>query len=164
MLETPDDLTRLQQVMDASIENAGAFVRSSFQIPYKSLTASELVERLSGLVNVALATATAAGEPRVAPVGSVIVHGRFQIPTLETSLRVRHLKRDPGVSLTAFNEGDFAVIVHGRGELVTRDQSGYEEIENCYRQVTGIDVETWGDTPVFITVEPIRILTFDRHR
>jgi hypothetical protein len=44
MRETPEDIERLQALLDTSIERAGAFLRRSFQIPQHSLTPQQLID------------------------------------------------------------------------------------------------------------------------
>lgn len=58
MHETPDDLTRLQALLDASIAKAGLFLRESFEMPVRSLSAAQLAGALQDIVYVALATVT----------------------------------------------------------------------------------------------------------
>lgn len=48
MNETEIDLSRLQELLDASIAGAGEFLRSSFEMPEHSLSAAQLVEHLQG--------------------------------------------------------------------------------------------------------------------
>ncbi len=48
----------------------------------------------------ALATVTAKGEPRVAPLDGLFIRGRFHVGTGGAAARVRHLLRQPKVSLT----------------------------------------------------------------
>ena len=64
MHETPEDLQKLQHLLDTSIERAGAFLRSSFEMPEHSLTAKQLVRHLQGQQTLALATANSKGAPR----------------------------------------------------------------------------------------------------
>ena len=82
MRETPEDLRRLQTLLDRSIEGAGGFLRDSFGMPEHSLGAAELVRFLRGIRNVTLATVTRGGEPRVAPIGALFFRGRFHGPTV----------------------------------------------------------------------------------
>ena len=100
MKETEQDLKRLQALLDGSIEGAGSFLRSSFRMPRHSLSAVQLVRHLGGLNTVAMATVTQKGEPRVAPIGSLLYRGRFHAPTLASAVRTRHLMERPSVSLT----------------------------------------------------------------
>lgn len=164
MFETPDELMWLQEIIDSSIDGAGPFLRSSFEMPDRSLSATETVERLEGVVDAALATVTAKGEPRVAPIGGILVHGRFHFPTVGEAARVRHIERNPAISVTAFEDVSFAVIVHGRARLLGEDDAGYEQAEDCYRRLTGTSIADWGATPIFIVIDPDRVFTFDRDK
>jgi hypothetical protein len=89
--EAAADLERLQAVLDSSIEGAGPFLRSSFEMPEHSLSAEQLVVHLQGSLTVALATVTARGEPRVAPINALFVHGAFCVPSVAQAARARHL-------------------------------------------------------------------------
>src|SRR5258707_15367215 len=100
MNETAADLERLSVLMTSSIERAGPFLRESFEMPTHSLAAAQLVALLQGVCTVSLATVTAKGEPRVAPIGAIFYHGQFCIPTVATAVRVRHIRQRPAVSLT----------------------------------------------------------------
>jgi hypothetical protein len=104
MRETADDLERLQSVLDRSVERASPFLRRSFEMPERSLSAADLAARLDGLLVVSLATVTAKGEPRVAPIDAVFLRGHFYVPTVAQAARARHLARRPGVSVT-YHEG-----------------------------------------------------------
>ena len=55
MRETPGDIQQLQELLDASIERAGELLRSSFQMPERSLWAAQLAGVLDGHPTVALA-------------------------------------------------------------------------------------------------------------
>lgn len=84
MRETPEDLGELQSLLERSIEQAGPFLRSSFEMPEHSLNAQQLANHLQGLPTVAMATVTARGEPRVAPISAIFYRGRFHIPTVRS--------------------------------------------------------------------------------
>lgn len=72
MYETSAEIEHLQALLDRSIEQAGAFLRSSFEMPAHSLSARQLVHLWQGLQTVAFATATKKGEPLVAPIGALL--------------------------------------------------------------------------------------------
>jgi hypothetical protein len=91
MKETPEDLKNLQDLLDESIERAGAFLRNSFEMPELSLSAGELVEVLHGSLTVAFSTITARDEPRVAPVGASSTGAASTFPPWPTP-------RGPGTS------------------------------------------------------------------
>src|SRR4051794_4490794 len=112
MHETPEDMQRLRALLERSIARAGAFLRRSFEMPEHSLSAEQLVSYLVGIQNVALATVTAKGEPRVAPIGALFYRGRFHIPTVATAARTRMIAARPAVSLTHYVGNDLAVITH----------------------------------------------------
>jgi hypothetical protein len=164
VLETPQDLDWLQGMLNSSIERAGPFLRESFEMPDRSMTAGELVNRLDGEVNIAMASVTAGGEPRVAPIGAIFVRGRFHVPTVRGAARVRQLERNPAISLTYYEGIDVAVIVHGSAFFLPDTDTGYPEVEGLFRGLTGSMISDWGADPLFIVVEPDRIFTFDRHR
>ena len=118
MRETAGDLERLQRLLDDSFERASPFLRSSFQLPERSLDASSLAARLDGSLTVALATVTALGEPRVAPINTFFLGAAFYVPTVAESARARHLASRPTASLTYFERTSLAVIAHGIVEII----------------------------------------------
>jgi hypothetical protein len=162
MKETPEDLRRLQGLLDESIERAGDFLRSSFEMPELSLSAGELAEVLHGSPTVAFSTTTAKGEPRVAPVGALFYQGRFHVPTVADSARARHVRKRPSVSLTYYRGNDLAVIAHGRAEPLYRDHPDFDELDALEREHVGESVLDWGEG-VYLRVEAAVLYTFARH-
>ena len=158
MNENPQDLRRLQDLLDASIERAGVFLRSSFEMPERSLSAAQLVGALEGHLTVALATTTASGEPRVAPINAVFYRGAFHVPTVASSARARHALRRPAVSLTYYRGNDLAVIVHGRAALLGPDDPGFAELDGLQRRY-GQSPSEWGEG-VFLSVEADVLYTY----
>ena len=161
MQETAQDLTEFDGLLKRSIEQAGPFLRSSFEMPEKSLSAAQLCRALYGIQTVAIATVTAKGEPRVAPIGAFLFRGHFYIPTTMESARVRHVRRRPAVSLTRFDGIDFAVIVHGEAVVLGEEDPEFETLERIQRELTGSTVLDWG-TGAFIRVEAFACYTFAR--
>ena len=129
MYETPADIAELQRLLDDSIAQAGAFLRSSFEMPEHSLTATQLAAHLAGTVTVALATVTARGEPRVAPINAVFYRGAFHVPTVAEAARARHLARRPAASLTYYEGIDLAVIAHGRVRIIASDDPAFAQLD-----------------------------------
>ena len=162
MHETPQDVAELDELLQRSIEQAGPFLRSSFEMPEKSLTAAQLCRALDGIQTVAIATVTARGEPRVAPIGAFLYRGHFYIPTTMESARVRHVRRRPGVSLTRFDGIDFAIIVHGDAVVLGEEDSEFATLERIQRELTGSTVLDWG-TGAFIRVDASACYTFARY-
>jgi hypothetical protein len=116
MYETPDELSRLQQLLDDSAANAGPHL-SGIITPERRLTASELSERLTGMRLLALATVTADGRPLVGPVDGYFLHGSWYFSSGRNSVRMRHLSARPAVSATHLPGDELAVTVHGTAEL-----------------------------------------------
>jgi hypothetical protein len=87
MLEMAEDFEALDALLKASIDSAGAYLRSSFEMPSHSLSARELVSRLDGLRTIAFCTMTKGNEPRVAPVSAFFYRARFYVPSVATSAR-----------------------------------------------------------------------------
>src|SRR5881227_560748 len=132
MRETQEDIERLQALLDSSIERAGAFLRRSFQMPQHSLTAQELVECWQDVQTVALATVTTRGEPRIAPIGSLLYRGDIYIPTVATAARTRHIMKRPAVSLTLFRVvcGQGATFHPAQGRVAERARDAFNLQKN----------------------------------
>ncbi len=162
MHETPEDMKRLQALLDGSIERAGAFLRSSFEMPEHSLSAGQLVRYLQGIQNVAFATVTAKGEPRVAPIGSLFYRGLFHIPTVATAARTRMVTARPAVSLTHFVGDDLAIIVHGSAMAIPTGHADFAAIEAMQRAANGSSVRDWGEG-IYLRVAAATLVTFARY-
>lgn len=161
MHETADDLTRLQALLDASISRAGPFLRSSFEMPAHSLSAAQLAGALQGMAHIALATVTAKGEPRVAPIGALFYRGRFYIPTTANAARTRHIRQRPAVSLTYYRDSGFALILHGRATVIAPDDPLFATLDELYQAGGGASVLTWGKG-VYLRIEPDVLYTYAR--
>lgn len=114
--ETPDDLRRLQRLLDDSAASAGEHLRSIIT-DERILGAEELCRRLQGMRLLVVATSTADGRPLVGPVDGYFLAGSFCFSTAANSVRIRHLRERPAVSATHLPGEDLAVTVHGRAEL-----------------------------------------------
>jgi Pyridoxamine 5'-phosphate oxidase len=166
MYETLEDIQHLQALLDRSIEQAGEFLRSSFEMPAHSLSARQLLQLWQGLQTVAFATATKKGDPLVAPIGALLFHGRFYIPTVASALRTRHVLQRPAVSFTYYQGIDVAVIVHGEAAVIRPEDPRFAALETFQREMSGSSVLEWGEG-VFLHIEPRAIYTYarfpDRH-
>jgi hypothetical protein len=162
MKETKEDIELLQGLVDHSIEKAGNYLRACFEMPQHSLTANQIVRHMQGFKTVALATGTAQGEPRVAPVGSIFYRGQFHIPTVTSAARARHVAKRPAVSLSYFDSNDLAIIVHGNGEVLAQEHPDFGELDGILKEINGRGVLDWGDG-VYIRVLADKLFTFARH-
>jgi hypothetical protein len=158
--ETAEDLDRLQAMLDDSVGRAGAFLRSSFEMPEHSLSAPQLAAHLHGSLTVALATVTARGEPRVAPIGALFLHAWFYVPTVAESARARHLARRPAASLTYFEGTELAVIVHGQVMIIGAEDSDFAELDAAQVESGGQSVREWQGQGVYLRLEPATFYTY----
>ncbi|MEA2467059.1 MAG: hypothetical protein QOJ57_1185 [Thermoleophilaceae bacterium] len=163
MRETAADLERLQALLDSSIERAGPFLRSSFEMPEHSLSAAQLATHLRGSRTVALGTVTARGEPRVAPIAALFVRGSFHLPTVSESARARHLSRRPAASLTYYEGTDLAVVAHGRAVIIDADHPDFEELDTVQIEAGNESVQSWQGHGVYLRLEPDVVYTFARY-
>jgi Pyridoxamine 5'-phosphate oxidase len=162
MRETAADLERLQALLDRSIERAGPFLRSSFEMPEHSLLAAQLAGHLQGLLTVALATTTARGEPRVAPIGALFVRATFHVPSVAQAARARHLAARPAASLTYFEGTDLAVIAHGSATIIDAAHPDFAELDELQVQSGGGSVREWSGDGVYLRVDADRVFTYAR--
>jgi hypothetical protein len=115
VLETPEELDRLQVLLDASMAGAGPHLRDIID-DERRLDARRLTELLQGMRLLVLATVTADGRPLTAPVDSYFLHGAFWFSLGTGAVRARHLARRPQVSATHLPGESLAVTVHGTAE------------------------------------------------
>jgi len=81
------------------------------------------------MTTLALATVTAAGEPRVSGVDGHLLRGRFVFTTSGTAVKTRHLRRRPGVSAAHLVGDDLEVFVHGHARFLDVDTPGESWVE-----------------------------------
>jgi hypothetical protein len=162
MRESAADLRRLQDLLDRSIEQASPFLRSSFEMPERSLSAEQLVARLTGGLTVALSTVTAGGEPRVAPISAFFLRAAFYVPTVAEAARARHLARRPAVSLTYFEGTHLAVIAHGGATIIDADDSRFDELDAVQVECGHQSPREWNGTGVYLEITPARLFTYAR--
>jgi len=166
VLETPDELDRLQDLLDASMATAGPHL-ASIITGERRLSARELSERLQGMRLLVLATATADGRPLVGPVDGYFLHGTFWFSSGTDSVRMRHLAERPAVSATHLPGEELAVTVHGRAELFTLDEPAFAELRQAmldeYVPKQGPAFEEWLDnsSAMGARIVPEKMFTFN---
>ena len=160
MRETPEDLKRLQALLDDSATRASPFLRRSFEIPERSLSAQQLASHLTGSLTVALATVTAKGEPRVAPINALFYRGSFHIPTVAQAARARHLAKRPGASLTYYEGNELAVIVHGQAAAIAQGTPTFDELDEIQMQSGQQSPRAWAGDAVYLKVEASAVYTY----
>ena len=116
MLETPEEIEHLQQLLDRSAAGAGPHMRDIIT-DERRLTARQVCDRLRGMRLLVLATVTADGRPLSGAVDGYFLHGSFWFSSGANSVRMRHLAARPAVTATYLPGEELAVTVHGRAEL-----------------------------------------------
>jgi hypothetical protein len=148
MHETPEELERLQRLLDESAAGAGPHLRGIITDD-RRLSAAQLCERLQGMRLLTVATVTADGRPLVGPVDGYLLHGSFYFSSGRDSVRMRHLATRPGVSATYLPAEELAVTVHGRAELFAVNDPAHPELRRAmldyYLPKQGPAFESWLD-------------------
>jgi len=148
MLETPDDVARLQQLLDRSAAGAGPHLRGIIT-DERRLSAERVCQILQGLRLLVVATVTADGRPLAGPVDGYFLRGSFCFSSGRDSVRMRHLAARPAVSATHLPGEELAVTVHGRAELFDLRAPEGGELRQAmldhYLPRQGPEFETWLD-------------------
>ena len=148
MLETPEELDSLQQILDRSAAGAGPHLRDIITDD-RRLSAAQLSEKLQGMRLLVVATVTADGRPLAEPVDGYLLHGSFYFSSGRNSVRMRHLAARPAVSATYLPGEELAVTVHGRAELFDVNDPSRGELRQAmlghYLPLQGPAFETWLD-------------------
>ena len=155
--ETPEDIAELQRVLDESHAAAGAHLQRIFS-DERRVPAAELPARLQGVQVLALATVTARGEPRVAPVDGHLYRGRIWFGSADDSMRFRHIRARPAVSAAITHGEEFALVVHGTAHEIAIDAPEHEGFRDYLAEVYG-DTSFARGNP-YAWIEPKRMFTF----
>ena len=163
MHETPDELERLQQLLDTSASAAGPHLRRMFG-PQRRLDATALCQRLQGLCLLVVATVTADGRPLAGPVDGYFLHGTFWFGSGRDSVRMRHLAARPAVTATYAPGQELSVTLHGRAELFDILDPAHGELRQAmldhHLPAQGPGFETWlrKEDPIGARIVPDKIL------
>src|SRR5258705_2619997 len=165
MLEPPEELDNLQQLLDRSIPGAGETLRGIIA-GERRLSAADLAGRLQGMRLLTVATVTADGRPLAGPVDGYFLHGTFWFSSGRNSVRMRHRGARPAVSATYLPGEELAVTVHGRAELSELRDPACTELRQAmldwYVPRQGPEFESWLDAldAVAARIEPAKMFTF----
>jgi hypothetical protein len=118
---------------------------------------------MRGVRQVAVATVNSKGEPRVAPVDSVLFHGRFFISTDLRSFRARHLHKNPYMSLTYFEGADPVIIANGKAGFVNKNDPEFASIDSEWVKTYGQSTLKLAESVTFIRLDMLTILAYAFH-
>jgi general stress protein 26 len=148
MLETPEEMDRLEQLLDRSAAAAGPHLRGIIT-DNRRLSAAQVCQLMQGMRLLVVATVTADGRPLAGPVDGYFLHGSFYFSSGRDSVRMRHLAARPGVSATYLPGENLALTVHGRAELFDVNDPALGELRQAmldhYLPRQGPGFETWLD-------------------
>jgi PPOX class probable F420-dependent enzyme len=105
------------------------------------------------------------GRPALSPVTvGIDPEGRVEVSTRQTAMKVKHLRRDPRVAITAFTDrfyGDF-VQVEGTAEIVDLPEA-MELLVGYYRRISG-EHPDWDDYRAAMVRDQRVIVRFEIER
>jgi general stress protein 26 len=144
MYETPEDLDRLQQLLDASHARSTEHLRNIIHGD-RVLSARDLVALLTGMKVITVATVTAHGEPRISAVDGHFLHGTWSFSTSGTAAKARHLRDRPSVSVAHVDNEALGVFSHGRVEELAETDADHAETLDHWTRHYGSSPLTWGE-------------------
>jgi hypothetical protein len=162
MLETEEELAELQSMFDAHLATANPHMLGIVK-PSRRLSARQVGTYLQGIKHVALATVNAKGEPRVSPLDSLFIHGRFTMSTGGDTTRVAHLRRNPACSAAHVDGDRIAVVANGVVEWLPREHPDHDEVHGAWLAEYGNDPYGWGRDIVFFRLQPSSMWAYAFH-
>jgi general stress protein 26 len=150
MLETSDDVARLQSLLDASHARATEHLRGIINDD-RTLSAAQIIGLLTGMKVITAATVTASGEPRISAMDGHFLHSTWTFSTSRTSAKARHLARRPAVSVAHVDGEALAVFSHGHVVELSGDE--LTAVDEHWTAHYGSSPLSWGDV-VMWRLEP----------
>lgn len=159
MLETAAEIAELQRLFDTTLGRANRHMLS-IVTPERRLSARQAVAYLQGTRHVALATVTPRGEPRVSPLDSLFIHGRFTMGTDAGAARVGNLRANPACSATHIDGDRIAVVVNGTAEWIGRDHPDHDAIHGVWQATYGADPYSLSPNVVLFRIAPVSMWAY----
>jgi uncharacterized pyridoxamine 5'-phosphate oxidase family protein len=162
MFETDAELAELDALFQAHLANANPHMKAIVK-PERRLNARQVAKYLTGTKHVAFATVTSKGEPRVSPLDTLFIHGRFTLSTGGEATKLKHLRRNPACSAVHMDGDRIAVAVNGSVEWIPRDHLDHDEIHRVWSHNYESDPYSWGDQIVFFRIQPQSMWSYAFH-
>lgn len=143
MLETTEEITTLQALLDASHASSSDHLRDIIN-DERTLSAHALVALLTGMKVIAVATVTARGEPRISALDGHFLHGTWTFSTGATAAKARHMQARPAVSVAHVDNEELAVFSHGRVERMREADADWRETIDHWTAHYGGSPLDWG--------------------
>ncbi len=143
MQETTGEIESLQRLLDASRARATGHLREIIN-DERTLTAAQLTELLTGMKVLAVATVTAAGEPRVSALDGHFLHGTWTFSTAGDSAKAGHLERRPAISVAHIHGEEMALFSHGNADRLPPGPE-LDEVDAHWTEHYGSSPFSWGN-------------------
>lgn len=159
MHETAEDLKNLQLLLNRSYDQAGSHLREVVT-PDRRVGAARLIDLMTGVQVLALATVTGDGRPLTGAVDGLFYRATFWFGSSPDSVRMRHLRRRPQVSASHLRGESLAVTVHGRADIVDLGDPLHAGFRAYCVETYGQDWDDWGDSAMYARIDPDRMFAF----
>lgn len=164
MHETPQDLDRLQHLLDTSYQAAGPHLQEVIS-PERRPDAVSVANQLDGMKLLVLATVTSDGRPIAGPVDGIFFRGSFYFGSSPESVRFRHIRRRSAVSATHLPGEELAITVHGTAVPIDVGHSDHaafrQTLLDIYTPRYGVEWEQFLNAgPVYARIDATRMFTF----
>jgi general stress protein 26 len=152
MNETAGELTRLQELMDASFARSSAHLQK-IMTPDRRLTAARLCADLTGIAVLNVATVTANGEPRISALDGHFLHARWYATTADSSAKARQLQRRPAISAAYTPRDGYGVFAHGTARFLEPASPEFDALTEHCVSVYGEAPQAWGPDVVYLAID-----------
>jgi hypothetical protein len=159
MHETAEDLKNLQLLLNRSYDQAGPHLREVVT-PDRRISAADLIDLMTGVQVLALATVTGDGRPLTGAVDGLFHRSTFWFGSSPDSVRMGHLLLRPQVSASHLRGESLAVTVHGRADIVDLHDPLHAGFRAYCVETYGEDWDDWGASAVYARIEPERMFAF----
>ena len=153
MFETPEEVARLQALLDASHARATEHLRGIIHDD-RTLSATHIAGLLTGMKVITAATVTAAGEPRISAMDGHFLHASWSFSTSGTAAKARHMHVRPDVSVAHVDHEELAVFSHGRVEEMQEQDADWAETLDHWTNHYGSSPLSWGERIVLYRYRP----------
>jgi hypothetical protein len=160
MYETPAEVSALQDLLDASFDRASPHL-TSIMTPQRRLPAARLVDELTGIAVLNVATVTARGEPRLSAVDGPFLHGCWHFTTSGTSPKARQLRTRPAISASYTPRDGYGVFCHGRARSLDRGTPAFAILYDHCVGTYGQAPDEWGPDIAYFRIEASWLVGFE---
>lgn len=163
MLETPEEIAALQDLLDRSRATATDHLKSIIRDDHV-LAAEDVVALMTGMKVLSLATVTAAGEPRISAVDGHFLHATWSFSTSGTAAKARDMRARPTVSVAHIDNEDLALFSHGRSEELQPGDGDRDETLAHWTAHYGSSPLEWGDDIRLYRYRPSWMVGYAAHK